>query len=245
MGTYVYAVGRAGEMALPELSGILDQPVSRFDAGALCAVVSDCPQVAVRPERRNIAAAQRVLSALNSSFDLLPMAFGTVTKSEAELRGFLNENSELLSLQLQRIAGAIEMSLRISFDVADPVAYLVEQTPSLRAAREKTFGGRRPPSYDAKIRLGQLCDAALRAYREARTATVMAALSAFTVEIIQLPVRQEKEIANLALLVSRDGRNDFDEAVTAAAALLEDAVAFNISGPWPPHNFVRLDAHQS
>jgi hypothetical protein len=195
----------------------------------------------VRPERRNIAAAQRVLGALNPWFDLLPMAFGTVTKSEADLITFLDENAILLTSQLERISCAVEMGLRMSLDVPDPVAYLVDQTPELRAARERLFRGRRPPSYDEKIRLRQLCDSALRAYRQARTATLLTTLDGATVEIIELPVREDKELANLALL-ARASRDDFEAAVETVAAQLEDEIAFNISGPWPPHNFVQFDA---
>lgn len=241
MGLYVYAVGRVGEDELPKLNGILDRPVNRLDAGSLCAVVSECPLALVRAERRNIAANQRVLSALNTQFDLLPMAFGTVTKSEADLRLFLDEHHDVLTAQLQRIAGAIEMSLRLSLDVPDPIAYLVQLTPALQAARERTFHSRRPPSYDARIRLGQLCDDALRQYRDARTAQVMAKVGASCAEVIALPVREEKEIANLAALVSRAGLDQFEAAVHESAAQLDEDIAFNISGPWPPHNFVQFD----
>ena len=173
MGLYVYAVGRPGEIDLPPLNGILDRPVKQLEAGSLCAVVSDCPHPLVRAERRNIAASQRVLNALHAQFDLLPMAFGTVTKSDADLRRFLDEHRDLLTAQLQRIAGAVEMGLRLSLEVPDPIAYLVERTPTLQTARERTFHGHRPPSYDAKIRLGQLCEDALRRYRDARTAQVV------------------------------------------------------------------------
>jgi hypothetical protein len=241
MGLYVYAVGRVGENEMPSLNGILDRPVNRVDAGSLCAVVSECPLALVRAERRNIAANQRVLSALNAQFDILPMAFGTVTKSEADLRLFLDEHRDVLTAQLQRIAGAIEMSLRLSLDVPDPIAYLVERTPALQVARERTFGGRRPPSYDARIRLGQLCDDALRQYRDARTAQVVALVGPSCSEVMTLPVREEKEIANLAALVPRASRDQFEAAVFGAAAQLDEDIAFNIGGPWPPQNFVQFD----
>lgn len=241
MGLYVYAVGRVGEIELPPLDGILDRPVNRIDAGSLCAVVSECPHTLVRAERRNIAASQRVLNALNTQFDLLPMAFGTVTKSEADLRLFLDEHHDVLTAQLQRIAGAIEMSLRLSLEVPDPIAYLVERTPTLQAARARTFRGNRPPSYEARIRLGQLCDDALRQYRDVRTAQVVATLGRCSAEVMTLPVRDEKEIANLAALVPRAGLDQFEAAVHESAAQFDEDIAFNISGPWPPHNFVRLD----
>ncbi|MDR3517847.1 MAG: GvpL/GvpF family gas vesicle protein [Azospirillaceae bacterium] len=242
MGLYVYGIGRSAEAELASLKGVLDQPTYRLDAGTLCAVVSECPVAMVRAERRHIAAMQRVLTAFDGQVDLLPMAFGTVTKSETDLRRFLDENGEALMAQLQRISGAVEMSLRLSLDVSDPITYLVARTPALQAARERAFRGRRTPSHDDSIRLGQMVDAALRQYREARTAQVLAVVGAACTEVKALPIREEKEIANLAALVSRSGLDQFEAAVHAAAAQTDEDIAFSISGPWPPHNFVQFDS---
>ncbi len=241
MGLYVYAIGRSGEGELPPLQGIFDRPVYQFDAGPLCAVVSESRECGVRAERKHIAATQRVLSALNAEFDLLPMAFGTISKSQDDLRGFLEDNGETLSAQLQRISGAIEMSLRLNLEASDPIAYLVERVPALQAARERVFNGRRPPSNDNKLRLGQMFEDALRQYREAHTDRVMAVVGASCAEVLALPVRGEREIANLAALVSRSGLDQFEAAVHASAAQIDDDIAFNIGGPWPPHNFVQFD----
>lgn len=241
MGLYVYAVGRSDDGELPPLQGVFDRPAYRLDVGSLYAVVSECPVGAVRAERRNIAATQRVLAALNAKFDLLPMAFGTITKSKDDLRLFLDEHRETLTAQLQRISGAIEMSLRLSLEVPDPIAYVVERTPALKAARERTFHSRRAPSYDDRIRLGQMVDDALRQYRDARTSQVMAVVGASCAELIALPVRGEKEIANLAALVSRSDLDRFEAAVHELAAQTDEDIAFNIGGPWLPHNFVQFD----
>lgn len=242
MGLYVYAVGKAREGELPPLQGVLDRPTYRFEAEPLCAVVSECPLDNVRAERKHIAATQRVLAALNAKFDLLPMAFGTVTKSEDDLRRFLDDNRDTLTSQLQRVSGTVEMGLRLSLEVPDPIAYIVERTPALKAARDRTFRNRRTPSYDDRIRLGQLVDAAFTKYREALTAQVLAVIGESCAEIIALPVREEKQIANLAALVARGGLDQFEAAVNSSAAQIDDDIAFNISGPWPPHNFVQFDS---
>ncbi|WP_020175978.1 GvpL/GvpF family gas vesicle protein [Methyloferula stellata] len=241
MGLYVYAVGNADDDEPPPLQGVLDQPAYRLDAGPFCAVVSECPMETVRAERRHIAAAQRVLSALNREFDFLPMAFGTVTSSAADLRGFLEAHHEALTAQLKRVSGAVEMSLRLSLDVPDPIAYLVERTPALVAARTRVFGSNRKATYDAKIRLGQMFDEALRTYRETRATQVVAGIGDFCAEVISLPVRKETEIANLAALVARSKRDEFDEAVHVSATQIDEDITFNVSGPWPPHNFVQFD----
>jgi hypothetical protein len=241
MNLYVYAVGRAGDGELAPLRGIFDSPVLRFEAGPLCAIVSESRESGVRAERKHIIATQRVLAALNAEFDILPMAFGTISKSEDDLRSFLGDHHESLSAQLQRISGAIEMSLRLNLGATDPVAYLVDRTPALQSARERIFNGRRSPSNDSKIRLGQMFEDALRQYREAHTARVVATVEPSCAEVIALPVRGDREIANLAALVPRSGLDQFEAAVHASAAQIDEDIAFNIGGPWPPHNFVQFD----
>jgi hypothetical protein len=244
MGLYVYAVGRSGEGETPPLTGVFDRPAYRLAVGPLCAVVSQCPVATVRAERRHIAAAQGVLAALSARFDMLPMAFGTITKSEDDLGRFLDDHQETLDAQLRRVSGAIEMSLRLSLEAPDPIAYLVERTPALRAARERVFHGRRPPSHDDKIRLGQMFDDALQRYRDSHTTQVVAVLEASCAEVIALPVRAEREIANLAALVSRAGVDAFEAAVQLSAARIDEDIAFAIGGPWPPHNFVQFDPRE-
>ena len=242
MGLYVYAVGKAREAEMPSLQGVLDRPVYRLEASSLCAIVSECPLDNVRAERKHIAATQRVLSAVNAKFDLLPMTFGTVTKSEDDLRRFLNDKYEELSSQMERVSGSVEMALRLSLDVPDPIAYLVARTPALRAARDRTFRAHHKPSYDEKIRLGQQFDQALTHYRESLTAQVLTTIGDSCSESIKLPIRDEKQIANLAMLVPRVGLEAFGAAISTATAQIDYDVVFNLSGPWPPHNFVQLNA---
>ena len=241
MGIYVYAIERGGDGALPVLEGILGQPVYRLALGELAAVVSDCPLDTVRAERKHIAASQRVLSRLNQQFDVLPLAFGTVAQSGAALSSFLDEYGEVLTAQLQHIAGTVEMGVKLSLEVPDVIAYLVQCTPELKGARDRLFSRRKPPSHDERIRLGQLCMEALSRYREVQTAQTLASLGPSCADIRTLPVGQENEVANLAMLVPRDGVERLESAVNELAGQLPDELALTIGGPWPPHNFVQLE----
>ena len=241
MGLYVYGIGAAAAGELLPIEGILGQPAFRLHSGPLAAVVSDCPLEIVRAERKHIVASQRVLSRHNGELDLLPMAFGTVAQSEVALRGFLDEYRDTLLAQLQRIAGRVEMSLQLSLDVADPIGHVVALTPALQVARDRLFHHGRQPNHDERIRLGQLCDAALTRYREAQLAQVLAIVAPLCAEISPLPLRAYSDIAQLAMLVSRDRVGDFEAAVSDAAPQLADDLAVTIGGPWPPHNFVQLE----
>ncbi len=241
MGLYVYGIGASAASELPPLEGVLGEPVYWVHSGPLAAVVSDCALQNVRAERKHIAASQRVLNGLTERLDLLPMAFGTVAQSEHALRRFLDEHRDPLLAQLQRIAGRVEMSLRLSLDAADPIAHLVAATPALQAARDRVFHHGRRPTHDERIRLGQLCDEALRHYREAQSTRVLRIFAPVCAEISQLPLRADSDIAELALLIARDGVGDFETAVNAAATQLPDELVVTIGGPWPPHNFVQLE----
>ena len=136
-----------------------------------------------------------------------------------------------LSSQLQRVSGAIEMGLRLSLDVPDPIAYLVERTPALKTARDRTFRARHKPSHDEKIRLGQLFDQAFAKYRAAVTGQVRKLIEDACSEIMELPVRDEKQIANLAILVPRAALESFEAAIDAAAAQIDDDVVIQSQRP--------------
>ena len=241
MGIYIYAIGHSGDGALPVLDGILGRPVYRLASGALSAIVSDCALDVVRAERKHLAASQRVLCMPNKEFDLLPMAFGTVAQSADALSGFLDEYAEMLGARLHDIAGTVEMSVRLNLDVPDAIAYLVQCTPELKIARDRLFGRHRVPSHGERIRLGQLCDEALRRYRDTQTAHMLTLLGPSCAEIRTLPVGLEKQIANLAMLVPRDAVERLEAAVNDLAAQLPDEFAVTMGGPWPPHNFVQLE----
>lgn len=242
MPLYVYGIARADAEPQSPPIGLLDQPTYWLRSGPLAAIVSACPLKTMRAERKHVIASQRVLGALTPHSDLLPMAFGTVAESDTALCEFLDQFQDALLAQLKKISGTIEMGLRLSLDVADPIAYLVARSPELQAARARTFARQRPASHDEKLRLGQLCDAHLRRFRESLAAQILAAVNPCCVETAVLAAHSEKEIANLAMLVARDGQERFETAVHAAAARFDDDLVFSIAGPSPPHNFVQFES---
>ena len=241
MTLYTYAIARADELPADLPAGIAEQPVYRIEAGSLVAFVSDYQGAAIRAERRHIAANQRVLRALQADIDLLPMAFGTLTPDADGVISLLTRRQDKLLSQLERVRGSVEMGIRVNLDVPDPVAYLVEHSAELQQARDRTFGRRKSPSHDERMRLGQLCEAALRRFQETQSAQLVAQLKPSCTEISPLPVHDDKQIANLAVLVPRTGLDAFEAAVNAAAETFNDELAFNLSGPWPPYNFVQLE----
>jgi len=241
-GKYLYAIVPASGERVYGFAGIDGAPVYTIANGKVAAVVSDVLNDKIRPERRHLAAQQAVLKGLLSAADaMLPMAFGIIADGPKAIQKILSRNHEAFLKQLQRVAGMVEMGLRVSLDVPNIFEYFVNTHPELRAARDRFLGPYRNPSQEDKIELGRLFDRLLNEDREAYTEKVEEILSHYCREIKRNKCRNESEVMSLACLVPRAAPDRFEEGVFAAAKLFDNNFTFDYNGPWAPHNFVDLN----
>ncbi len=241
-GKYLYAIVPASAEESYGLSGIDGASVYIIANGRLAAVVSDVPNTKIRPERRHLAAQQAVLKGLLAATEaMLPMAFGIIADGPHAIKKILSRNREAFLAQLQRVAGMVEMGLRVSWDVPNIFEYFVNTHEELRAARDRFLRPQRIPSQEDKIELGRMFDRLLQEDREAHTEKVEESLSPHCQEIKRNKCRHEGEVMSLACLVPRQAQDRFENGVFAAAQLFDNHFTFDYNGPWAPHNFVDLE----
>jgi len=237
---YVYAIG-AADMLLPEgLAGLGGAPVRLCAVGRLAAIVSDTELDVVRPERRHLAAHQAVLTRLVTSADLLPMAFGMISDGEAAVRALLAEHVAVLSRQLARIAGRVEMAVRLRWQEDDTFRVFVERFPELRKRRDACFGGQREPAQMELLELGRTFEQLLLREREDKTSLALAMLGPVAAEVKNVEPSSERLMFDLNCLVGRDHESRFEVAVEELAGKLGDEFVLEVRGPWPPYNFVNV-----
>ena len=221
--------------------GIEEGVVYNISDGRISAVVSDLPNRKIRPERRHLAAHQKVLRHLMEKSTPLPMTFGIIADSPQEIRKILRLNKNAFTEQLQNVAGAVEMGLRVTCDVPNIFEFFVDTHPELRVARDKFLGTYREPTQEEKIIVGRMFERILNEDRESHTERVEEILKERCLEIKRNPQRNEAEVMNLACLVERRVQEDFEAAIFETAKLFDNNFAFDFNGPWAPHNFVRID----
>ena len=237
-GAYMYGVVSADQaISDAEVTGIDAGLVYYVIEGPLAAVVSDVPNGRMRPQRRHLAAHQTVLKSLMQKSAVLPVSFGVIAEDVEKIHQVLASNQQLLLDQLRRVAGNVEMSLRVRWDVPNIFEYFVNTHSQLSALRDMLFRGGREPSQGDKVELGRLFEGMLNTDRAGHTAAVRKALLPCCVEISENELREERDIMSLACLVQRDRQNEFENAVIEAANLFDDAFCFDFSGPWPPYTF--------
>jgi Gas vesicle synthesis protein GvpL/GvpF len=238
---YLYAIV-FGDSPIPYGSmGIDGLELQIISEGRVAAVVSDAPGPKIRPERRHLAAHHTVLKQLIASMTPLPTSFGIIADSAGAVRRILSRNQEAFLDQLNRVAGKVEMGLRVTWDVPNIFEYFVNTHAELRAARDRLLSNEQGPTHEGKLEVGRMFDHLLSEDRESYTERVERLLAPACAEFKANKCRSEQEVMNLACLVDRTGQECFAGTVFAAAKVFDNNFAFDYSGPWAPHNFVELD----
>ncbi len=239
---YVYAVIGARGAAGLDFAGIDGRPLEAVARDGAAAVVSDLAAERIRPERRHLAAHRAVLGRLLELNDgVLPMRFGTIASGPGEIARLLARNRELFARQLRRVAGKVEMGLRARWDVPNIFEYFVRTHPELRELRDRVFRAGARPLQEERIELGRSFERLLNEDRLAHTGVLEEVLAPRCAEIRRGAPRQEKEIANLACLVERRRRGEFEDGVLEAARRFDNNFAFDYNGPWAPHAFAEVN----
>lgn len=240
-GRYLYAVISGPSERNFGPCGIGEETVYTIAEEQVSAVVSDIPVQRIRPERRILAAHNKVLKMLMEETTPLPMSFGIIAEGPRAIREILSHNQGALVPQLHRVRDKVEMGLRVSWSVPNFFEYFVNTHSDLQAIRDRLFNGHREPSQEDKIELGRLFDRRLMEDREEHADKVEGVLSRHCREIKRNKCRNESEVMNLACLVERTDLAAFEESIFEAASLFNNDFTFDFNGPWAPHNFVDVE----
>jgi hypothetical protein len=239
-GKHIYAIVPSEAPETYGEIGINGCVVYKVQNGKLAAIVSDITTRRLRPERKNLAAHNLVLKTILNETTPLPVSFGVVANNQEQVKAILKRHEESLSEQLDRLEGKVEMSVRISLDVENVFEYFVANYAILKNARDQIFAAGRTPSQDEKIEVGRLFEQILNSERERYADNLSEGLSDICAEIKRSSLRNEAELVHLTCLVSRQKVELFEQFIEMNADGFSDDFAFNLSGPFAPHNFVEM-----
>lgn len=240
-GLYIYAfLNTAGAKSdLPtNITGIDGAPIQFQHAGNLAMAMSSIQAKKIRPQRKNLAAHQEVVTYLAKNYDMLPVAFGLIADDVDQVNRLLGSHRQVLVEQIERVAGHMEMSVNLRWSVPNVVQYFVERYSELAEARQVIANGQ--ATRDDQIAVGQMLESLINAERQQHTDKFTDILKPVCKEIDIQPAREEADIMRLACLISRDAEEELTQAVYKAAQLFSDDFSISFNGPWPPYSFVSL-----
>ena len=250
-GWYVYGVvptAEASEAIFENVAGVAAGAVALVDGGSLAAIASEVPlsefgEEAIAKNLRDpdwlegrVRAHDAVLEAALGAVPVVPFRFGTIYRDADHVRELLRDDGRL-GEALERVRGRVELGVK-GFLVAPPVA----EAPASDAGDARSEG-RRYLEEKQRARLLAEEQAAEKAgwadESHRRLSAVADAATANPPQPPELSGRRAEMFLNAAYLVSAGREDAFRDALTELADELgPSGVAYELTGPWPPYNFV-------
>lgn len=237
---YVYCIIRSpGPHAFGPLGmGAPPAEVTLVECRELAAVVSAVPPGPIEPTLDNVLAHQRVNETVMREHTVLPLAFGTVFKSEEDIAELLRSAYDAFEEVLEQMSGKRELGLKVLWNPEAAARALDEDDEGLRTLRRSLAEDERT-GYFARVHYSQAREAALKARAESDAASILGTLARLAVAHRTNKLIGDRMILNAAFLLRRSQEDAFDAEVKALAARMPE-LTFKYTGPWPPYNFVSL-----
>jgi len=257
-GWYLYGVTHAGvelgdayttfDGALPRPFLVIDGEVAaitgkvsleEFDEARLPDLLNDPGWLIPRA-----TAHQDVLERALPGGPVVPFRFGTVYRDERAVRTFLRSNAHELTTALERLSGRVEMGVKVFADRDVLTAALRDTDAPVAELETEIASAPEGRAYMLRRRADRLLDEAVQQFEQECAAESHAAFSAVADDVAvnppqpaELSGRSEEMILNGAyLLQSVEAINDVAQEL--AQRYGGSGVTFDVTGPWPPYNFV-------
>jgi Gas vesicle synthesis protein GvpL/GvpF len=240
-GKYVYCIIKSGK---PIHFGALGMGAEAADVHTvhfkdIAAVVSNTPMGVVQdPTRDNVLAHQRVNETVMMHHTVIPMSFGTVFKTEHDIKELLRSAYDAFSDVLSKMHGKVEFGLKVLWDRDQIIREIEADEEDIRRLKGE-ISSQKGSTYFARMQYGRLIDAALQARSERYVSEIFQTLRDVSVASRSNKPIGDRMIMNAAFLVSRDAEQAFDARVRDIGQHY-DKLTFKYTGPWPPYNFVNI-----
>src|SRR5579872_414676 len=241
-GRYVYGIVRSkGAMAFGSIGiGGAGEQVYTVNYLDIAAVVSKTAVAIFDPTRENALAHEHVIETVMKNYTIIPMSFGTVFRTENDIREVLKSIYPSLKDVLNQMAGKLEFGLKVNWERDQIIEELKQQDEEIRRFHREIVRKQLQSTYFARMQLGRMIDKALAERATECVRDIYETLRGVCVASRDNQPIGDKMIMNAAFLVDRSRETEFDSVVNKIAKKYGKRLKFKYTGPWPPYNFVNI-----
>lgn len=223
-----------------------EKEVYPINKGGLAIVVSDTSKEEFSFIREYLICHQRVIEGvMKEGYDVLPVRFGTVAKSEEDIREkILKAKRKELLETFPIVEGRVELGLRAFWkDMSAIFQEIVTENKKIQQAKKEA---QKNPNQFKMAGLGELVQKALDAKREKEARKILNSLKKLAVDFKERELLRAREplkdsmILSSAFLVPKKREEEFDKRVEVFTKEYGERIKFIYMGPIPPFNFVEL-----
>src|ERR1700746_1172972 len=241
-GRYVYGIVQAKDPVTFGKVGIggSGEMVYTVNYQDIAAVVSNTSVYIFAPTRENALAHEHVIETVMKNHTIIPMSFGTVFRTDDDIREVLKSIYPSLKDVLHQMAGKLEFGLKVNWDRDQIIEDIKQEDEEIRQFHQEIIRKHLQSTYLARMQLGRMIDKALAERSISYVREIYEALRGVCVASRDNQPIGDKMIMNAAFLVERDREAEFDSGVNKIARKYGQRLKFKYTGPWPPYNFVNI-----
>src|SRR5881394_1076621 len=241
-GRYVYGIVETKEHLNFGKIGIggAGEAVYGVNYQDIAAVVSKTAVAIFDPTRENALAHEHVIETVMKNYTIIPMSFGTVFRTDDDIRQVLRSIYPSLKDVLKQMAGKLEFGLKVNWDRDQIIEDIKRDDEEIRQFHQEIIRKHLQSTYLARMQLGRMIDKALAERSISYVREIYEALRGVCVASRDNQPIGDKMIMNAAFLVERQREAQFDNAVNKVAKKHGQRLKFKYTGPWPPYNFVNI-----
>jgi hypothetical protein len=181
---------------------------------------------------------ERVMTAQTT---IIPMRLGTYALDEAEVRDILSKGYNLIKEIFERISGKIEIDITATWGDLASIIKEVGEEKEIKELKEKLLNNPKGINVDDQMRIGFMLKNELDKKRDNYACQIQEALKTVSTNFKAHELMDDKMVVNIAFLINKDKREDFDKKVEELNVKFDEKLNFRCVGPLPAYSFFTIE----
>lgn len=238
-GKYIYGIIKGDGKVKFSTKGLFNKRPYTINYNNISAIITDAPIETYEPDQKGLLSHNRVLDEAIKHNTVLPMSFGTIARSEDEVKSLLRSAYSVLLDKLGKIRDKVEFDLTINItDEQKILKEIIERNEEIRELRNKLLAKGQDTQIQDKIMIGKMIAGEVMKYKVNLIKDIVTALKPY---FLQNKYLVGKDIlANLAFLVGKNKTKEFESAIYKLGERYGDRIKFRYTGPLASYSFVEM-----
>lgn len=206
----------------------------------ISAIVSNVPFKEMHPDAENITLHQVVIEESRNQSTILPARFGTMFKSEDNVRQMLAKSYKDLKSKLIKFKGKDEFGLKIIIDEQDLKKFSTasQNNPEIKRIKKEISSSGEGTAYFLKMKMNEAIRNETYRRIEQLSREIHSEIVKTTEESCILRSDFDQIVLNAAYLIDRGETSKLHNKIDVLKSRYQtDGLRFHLSGPWAPYSF--------
>lgn len=238
-GKYIYGIIKGNDNIKFSNKGLYNKRPYALNYKNISAIITDAPIITYEPDQKGLLSHNRVLDEAIKSYSVLPLRFGTIARTESEVKNLLQSAYSLVLNKLNKIENKTEFDITITIsNEQQMIKTVLSGNKEIRDFRDKLLAKGSDAGIEDKLLIGKMLATEVEKYKTALIRDIIKTLSVYSIKHKQLTGRDV--LSSIAFLVSKRKLDEFEASIYKLGDKYGDMLKFKYTGPLAPYNFVEM-----